>query len=154
MKLSDFTQEQIEEMSALELALILLNEKKDAYDFHDLMNRIAELKELKGEELKNRRTKLFTAMNLDGRFVHLGENHWGLREWYPLDQTNEDLSTTITADDLKDAEEEIVDELGDDLLEDEEKDMELDEVEDDFDELSHDEDTDNSIDDLDAPKDL
>lgn len=155
MKLSDFSQEQIEEMSALELALILLEEKRDAYDFHELYARIAELKEYDESELKNRRTKLFTAMNLDGRFVHLGENHWGLREWYPLDQTNEDLSTTITASDIKEDDEEL-DELDEELLEGEEKDLDYDEVEDELDELSHEDDDDyekdNSFDDFDVPK--
>lgn len=134
MSISDYNEEQIEEMSAVELAFILLGDEKDPYDYQKLINKIADLKSLSPEEKKNRRTKLFTAMNLDGRFVHLGENHWGLREWYPLDQSDEDLSTTVKAP--KKPKEDDFDDFDDDFDED------LENLEDELDELSQEEDAD------------
>lgn len=134
VSITDYNEEQIEEMSAVELAYILLEDEKDPYDYQKLFAKIAELKDMSEKDKKNRRTRLFTSMNLDGRFVHLGENHWGLREWYPLDQTDEDLSTTVKAP--KRSKEEQGDEL------DEGHDDSLEDIEDELDELSHEEDAD------------
>ncbi|MFB4163341.1 DNA-directed RNA polymerase subunit delta [Alteribacillus sp. JSM 102045] len=135
MSISDYNEEQIEEMSAVELAHILLGDEKNPYDYQKLINRIADLKNLSPEEKKNRRIKLFTAMNLDGRFVHLGENHWGLREWYTLDQSDEDLSSTVKAPKKSKADD--FDEFEDDF-----EDEDLEDIEDELDELSQEEDAD------------
>ncbi len=134
VSISDYNEEQIEEMSAVELAHILLGDEEKPYDYQELIKKISDLKSLSPEEKKNRRTKLFTAMNLDGRFVHLGENHWGLREWYPLDQSDEDLSTTVKAPKKPKADD--YDEFEDDFDED------LEDIEDELDELSQEEDAD------------
>ncbi|SFQ02429.1 DNA-directed RNA polymerase subunit delta [Salibacterium halotolerans] len=132
MSISDYNEEEIEEMSAIELAHILLEEENQPYEYGSLMNRIAKLKGMAVEETKNRQTKLFTSMNLDGRFVHLGENHWGLRGWYPLDQSDEDLSTTVKSEDTKknqDASDEFEEDFDDDF----------EDIEDELDELSQEE---------------
>ncbi|MGY4688385.1 DNA-directed RNA polymerase subunit delta [Salibacterium sp. K-3] len=132
MSISDYNEEEIEEMSAIELAHILLEDEKKPYEYAALVNRIAELKGLTSDQSKNRKTKLFTAMNLDGRFVHLGENHWGLRGWYTLDQTDEDLSHTVQSDDVKKKPDET-DEFDDDF------DDDFEDIEDELDELSQEE---------------
>ncbi|SFL87795.1 DNA-directed RNA polymerase subunit delta [Salibacterium qingdaonense] len=132
MSISDYNEEEVEEMSAIELAHILLEDEKKPYEYGSLMNRIAELKDLSSEETKNRQTKLFTSMNLDGRFVHLGENHWGLRGWYPLDQSDEDLSTTVKMEDTK-KNQEPADEFEEDF------DDNFEDIEDELDELSQEE---------------
>ncbi|WP_252314676.1 hypothetical protein [Sinobaca sp. H24] len=44
MSIRDFTEEQIVEMSAIELAFVLLNEEKKPYDYQQLFNRIVDLK--------------------------------------------------------------------------------------------------------------
>lgn len=142
MSIRDFTEEQIVEMSAIELAFVLLNEEKKPYDYQQLFNRIVDLKGLNHEETSRRRTKLFTAFNLDGRFIHLGENHWGLREWYSLDQSDEELSDTVKpkkpADDDFDLEEET------------ESDDDLEDIKDDLDDYSEKEDADEDEDNLDG----
>ncbi|MFD2707090.1 DNA-directed RNA polymerase subunit delta [Salibacterium lacus] len=132
MSISDYNEEEVEEMSAIELAHILLEDEKKPYEYGSLMNRIAELKDLSSDETKNRQTKLFTSMNLDGRFVHLGENHWGLRGWYPLDQSDEDLSTTVKMEDTK-KNQDPVDDFEEDF------DDNFEDIEDELDELSQEE---------------
>ncbi|SDH88368.1 DNA-directed RNA polymerase subunit delta [Alteribacillus persepolensis] len=134
MSIADYNEEQIEEMSAIELAFILLGDEKNPYNYQELIKKIVDLKNLNPEEEKNRRTRLYTAMNLDGRFVHLGENHWGLREWYPLDQSDEDLSHTVQAPKKSKADE--FDDFDDDF------DNDLEDIEDELDELSQEEDAD------------
>ncbi|MDQ0297798.1 DNA-directed RNA polymerase subunit delta [Salibacterium salarium] len=134
MSISDYNEEQIEEMSAIELAHILLEDESKPYDYSSLIDRISDLKGLDQNEKRNRRTKLFTAINLDGRFVHLGENHWGLRNWYPLDQTDEDLSTTVKAPAKKQNQDDGLDDFGDEDFDDD-----FEDIEDELDELSHEE---------------
>ncbi|SFE62006.1 DNA-directed RNA polymerase subunit delta [Alteribacillus iranensis] len=134
VSITDFDQEQIEEMSAVELAYVLLEEESEPYDYQKLFARIAELKDMTPEEKKNRMTRLFTSLNLDGRFVHLGENHWGLRERFPLDQSDEDLSMTVQAPKRPK-------EMDDDEFEEDAVDG-LEDIEDELDELSHEEDAD------------
>nr|WP_275899603.1 DNA-directed RNA polymerase subunit delta [Bacillus piscicola] len=123
-------------MSAVEIAFILLEEEKNPYDYQELFARIADMKDLSPDEKKNRMTKLFTTMNLDGRFVHLGENHWGLREWYPLDQSDEELSTTVKAPKRSKSAESVDDDFEEEL------DDGFEDLEDELDELSHKEDAD------------
>ncbi|WP_026703087.1 DNA-directed RNA polymerase subunit delta [Salibacterium aidingense] len=132
MSISEYNDEEIEEMSAIELAHILMKDENKPYEYLTLINRIADLKGLTPEETKNRKTKLFTAMNLDGRFVHLGENHWGLRGWYPLDQTDEDLSHTVQTEDRRGKQDQD-DEYDDDF------DDDFEDIEDELDELSQEE---------------
>ncbi|WP_185819983.1 DNA-directed RNA polymerase subunit delta [Salibacterium salarium] len=134
MSISDYNEEEVEEMSAIELAHILLDDENQPYDYSNLIARISELKGLGPNETENRRTKLFTAINLDGRFVHLGENHWGLRNWYPLDQSDEDLSTTVKAPAKKQNQEDDIDDFGDEDFDDD-----FEDIEDELDELSHEE---------------
>ncbi|WP_375535862.1 DNA-directed RNA polymerase subunit delta [Alteribacillus sp. HJP-4] len=138
MSISDFKQEQIEEMSAVELALILLGDEKKPYDYQQLIERITKMKKFTKAERDSRTTKLFTAMNLDGRFVHLGQNHWGLREWYPLDQSDDDLSTTVKKPKKR---KKAYDDYDEDFAE-EDFDDDLEDVEDELDELSQEEDAD------------
>ncbi|SDI47486.1 DNA-directed RNA polymerase subunit delta [Natribacillus halophilus] len=122
MTMSELKREQVEEMSAVELAYRVLKEKGEPVHYKDLFSKIAQVKEIETDQLDDRRAKLFTDLNIGGSFVHLGANHWGLKAWYPVDQSEEDLSRTIQAptqntesedntegtdDDLEDIEDEL-----------------------------------------------
>ncbi|WP_157843066.1 DNA-directed RNA polymerase subunit delta [Bacillus sp. FJAT-44742] len=130
MSIRDYSREEVEEMAAVEVAHMLLEQEKKPYPYLQLIDTIAKVKGLNEEEKALRRTKVFTSMNLDGRFVHLGENHWGLKAWYPVDKTDEDLSHTVTDSGKGKAHEDGFDHF-------EDYDEGLEDLEDELDELSH-----------------
>ncbi|SDZ44903.1 DNA-directed RNA polymerase subunit delta [Evansella caseinilytica] len=92
MSIKQYSEEQLKEMAMLEVAYEILNEGKDPFDYHTLLKRVVEAKEITEEEMTKRIAHLYTEMSMDGRFVNIGENRWGLRSWYPFDQTEEELS--------------------------------------------------------------
>lgn len=138
--LDQLTQEEIAEIPMVEIIMHILNTEKKPIDFYALMDKIAEYKGWSNEEKQNRIVQAYTDMNIDGRFVSLGDNQWGLKSWYPVEQTEEELATTIKPkkrkkrlddDDYEDYED--IDEL--DLLDEED---EYDEEEIDYDEEEYD----------------
>lgn len=133
MTIRELDRDEVLEMSAVELAYKVLKEKREPVHYNDLFAEIAEVKQIKKEQMDDRRTKLFTDLNIGGSFVHLGANHWGLKAWYPVDQSEEDLSRTIQASSKGD--EEQGSEQQDDNLED---------LEDELDEIANEDDADNT----------
>ncbi|WP_018923199.1 DNA-directed RNA polymerase subunit delta [Salsuginibacillus kocurii] len=134
MSIKEYSQEQIEEMAAIEVAHILLKEENKPYPYHDLFEKVAKVKNMDENERLERITKVFTTMNIDARFAYLGDNHWGLKAWYSVDQSDEDLSATIKPKKKKAAD------LEDDFVEEDELDEGLEDLEDELDELSQEED--------------
>lgn len=112
----EFSKEELEHKSMLELASIILNKDKKALDFHELFDGVAKLKGLTKKAKDDKIGQFYTEINVDGRFMTVGSNVWGLKEWYPVDQHDEQV-TSIPEDELE-ADEELV-ELGE-----EEKEME------------------------------
>src|SRR5690606_3001052 len=82
-------------MSFIEIAQHIFEEKKEAISFKDLVDEIANYLELSEQEKTTRMLQFYTDLNVDGRFLSLGENRWGLREWYPIDQIDEEIITPI-----------------------------------------------------------
>ncbi|OAT71843.1 DNA-directed RNA polymerase subunit delta [Parageobacillus thermoglucosidasius] len=144
LSLQQYSQEELREMSFVELASLVLSEKKEALSFQQLVNEVAALIGLSEQEIKKRLAQYYTDLNIDGRFICVGENVWGLRVWYPFDQT-EDETVTITKpkkkkkaiddyddydeimddedidyDDLDEFDEDVLDPDEDELLEDDE----------------------------------
>ena len=39
--------------------------------------------------------QFYTDLNTDGRFLNVGENQWGLRDWYSVDDIEEKIAPTI-----------------------------------------------------------
>ncbi|SES19160.1 DNA-directed RNA polymerase subunit delta [Salipaludibacillus aurantiacus] len=140
MSLKDFTEEQLQETSMIEIANELLTEQNNPIEYHSLLKQVGEAKGLSDEQLTNRISHLYTEMSMDGRFVNLGDNRWGLRSWYPFDQTEEDLSQEATKARKKRAKEKEEEEgFYDDLSEDFD---EFEDLEDELDDLANEEDTD------------
>ncbi|QQK78009.1 DNA-directed RNA polymerase subunit delta [Salicibibacter cibarius] len=133
MTIRELDQDEVLERSAVELAYELLKEKREPVHYKDLFAEIAEIKQIKKEQMDERRTKLFTDLNIGGSFVHLGANHWGLKAWYPVDQTEEDLSRTVQPSSKSS------DDQGS-----EHQDNDLEDLEDELDELANEDDADKS----------
>ena len=126
MTLDQLTVEDIKEMSLIEIAFALLKDRevKQAVPFQDLLNEMKELTGFSDEELRTKLSQFYTDLNIDGRFLCIGENQWGLRAWYPYDQIEEETTPQVkvkkkkakkTDDDELDAEE--YDELDEEELE-------------------------------------
>jgi len=140
LSLLQLSKEELKEMSFIEIAEHIFEEKREAIFFKDLVEEIANYLELSEEEKTQRMLQFYTDLNVDGRFLTLGENRWGLREWYPIDQIDEEVITPVKPKKKKKAKLDLDDEDLD--LEDEDLDYDLDEEEDfdDIDELDEEED--------------
>ena len=58
------------------------------------------------EDIENRIVQFYTDLNTDGRFLNVGENLWGLRDWYSVDDIEEKIAPTIQKFDILDDEDE------------------------------------------------
>ena len=61
-----------------------------------MVQEIAQVLGLSQEQVNAKIAQFYTDLNIDGRFINLGENRWGLRSWYPYEQIDEDLASTKT----------------------------------------------------------
>ena len=88
------TKEQVSEMSMVEIAFEILQDQKKPVQFYDLVKQITEIKGLTKTAVEARIAYFYTDMNIDGRFVSLGDNQWGLKTWYPVESSEEELGAT------------------------------------------------------------
>ncbi|MCL1697521.1 MULTISPECIES: DNA-directed RNA polymerase subunit delta [unclassified Lysinibacillus] len=152
MNFREMTKEQLTEESLINLAYAILNEKRASVSFNDLLTIIQELVGYSDEEMKARLLQFYTDINVDGRFLFNQETGWGLREWYKVEQIEEETAPSVKThkkkskaavedeDDLEeDLDEEDIDfdEDFEEFVEDEE---DLDEEDDDKEDIDFDED--------------
>lgn len=163
VSLENLTQEQLQEMSLIEIAYELLLEKKQPMHLNDLVQEIAKLLGATKEEVEANISQFYTDLNIDGRFLNIGGNVWGYKGWYPVEQFEEDFVPAVrtkkkkakaseTEDDFEDLEDEDLEYEDLDDFVDEEEDDSLDEdidddVYDEDDDLVDNEDEDLMIDD-------
>lgn len=95
VSLLDYSKEELLEISLIEVAYELLKDKKEAMAFKDIMDEIQNLLGISEKEVKAKIAQFYTDINIDGRFLGLGDNRWGLRVWYPIEQVEEDVVTEI-----------------------------------------------------------
>jgi DNA-directed RNA polymerase subunit delta len=95
LSLNQYSKEELQEMSMIEVAFEILKEKKQAITFKELMDEITKVLALGKEEVTEKMAQFYTDLNIDGRFMSQGESRWGLRVWYPVDQMEEDNVTTV-----------------------------------------------------------
>ncbi|GER66351.1 hypothetical protein BpJC7_08060 [Weizmannia acidilactici] len=95
MSLRQLPKEELKEMSFIELAEQILEEKKQTISFQDLLAEIGGILGLPDEELRSKMIQFYTDLNIDGKFISLGDNNWGLRAWYPVDQIDEEVTHTV-----------------------------------------------------------
>jgi DNA-directed RNA polymerase subunit delta len=174
LSLAQYSKEELQELSLIEMAHEYLKNSKQPIAFNELINEITNAVGMSQEEIRSRLAQFYTDMNIDGRFLSLGENRWGLRVWYPVDTAEEEVVTVVKPkkkkakkvveedeiEDFDEIDEEEYDELDDfadedDLLDDdddldidEDEDLDLDEdvIEEDEFELDEDEDLDEDLD--------
>lgn len=89
------------ELSMVEVAYAILEVKQEVMDFNQLLVEVQSYMELSDEQLEARMARFYTDLNIDGSFISLGENRWGLRSWYPIDSIDEEIVSSMDDEDLK-----------------------------------------------------
>ncbi|WP_200412038.1 DNA-directed RNA polymerase subunit delta, partial [Virgibacillus salexigens] len=84
--------EQIQNMSMIELASLILLDEKKAIHFKDIFNKLADLRGYSEEEEQATIAQFYTDLNVDGRFITIGENMWGLKRWYPVEHMDVEVT--------------------------------------------------------------
>lgn len=79
------------ELSMIEVAHALLEKKGSLMDFNELLIAVQDYLALSEEELDKKMSTFYTELNTDGSFISPGENRWGLRTWYKVDELNKDF---------------------------------------------------------------
>lgn len=104
MGLEKFDDANKNELSMVEVAHEILQEHGDVLDFADLTNEVQKFMGKSDEDIRERLTQFYTDLNVDGSFISLGDNLWGLREWYPYDSIDEALVHNEEDDDRSESE--------------------------------------------------
>lgn len=91
----EMTTAQLQEESLIDLGFAILEDKKNSLTLSELFSEIQKLNGLTDEEMAARKPQFYTDMNIDGRFLATAENQWGLREWYPVEQIEEETAPTV-----------------------------------------------------------
>ncbi|MBE7104045.1 DNA-directed RNA polymerase subunit delta [Bacillus cereus] len=160
MGFKQYSPEELKECSMIEVVHSVLGNKRQATTFNELVQEIAQVLGLSQGQVNTKLAQFYTDLNIDGRFINLGENRWGLRSWYPYEQIDEEIlpqpkpkkkrkveedgfDDYIEEDDVEEVEEEEVEEVADldKVLEDEDADDDddLDDLEEDNEDFAEEE---------------
>jgi len=141
------TKEQLKEESFIDLGYAVLEEKHESLTLQELLDEIRSLNGFTHAQMKERMLQYYTDMNIDGRFLAISENRWGLREWYPVEQIEEETAPTVKVrkkkskasddDELDDTDEDEItfEDDFDEFVEDADDDFDLDDDDDDDDDV-------------------
>lgn len=94
MSLKNYSHEDIKKMSMIEISNLVLSDKKETIPFKELFDEIASLKEFTDDQKTDYIAQFYTDINIDGRFVNTGSNHWGLKRWYPVKEVIKETQPT------------------------------------------------------------
>ncbi|CAM4111677.1 DNA-directed RNA polymerase subunit delta [Listeria booriae] len=116
MDLSQLTKEERDELSLIEVAHYVLETKREVMPFQSIVDEITKFLGLSDDEMRDKLVQFYTDMNIEGNFISLGNNTWGLRAWYPIDAIDEEVQTQTKTkkrksddDDDEDIDEDILD---------------------------------------------
>lgn len=81
--------EEARDMALVDLAYEILKAGGNPLHYRELMQEISQLRGMTEEDIQSVIAMLYTEINIDGRFLCIGNNTWGLKRWYPVDKTAE-----------------------------------------------------------------
>ncbi|WP_449355029.1 DNA-directed RNA polymerase subunit delta [Virgibacillus natechei] len=90
MSLKQYSHEDVKQMAMIELAGSVLADEKKSLHFKDLFDKVTGMKDFSEEKKTAIIAQFYTDLNVDGRFITLGENMWGLKRWYPVEKMDEE----------------------------------------------------------------
>lgn len=123
MKISEYTKEMMDEHSFIDMAYLYLSERGKDVGLYDMIDEFQKMGHYSDDEIETRVLQFYTDLNTDGRFLSTGENLWGLRDWYSVDDIEEKIAPTVQKFDVLDEDEDDANIV---LLGEEEVDDELD----------------------------
>ena len=141
MNIREMTKEQLIEESMIDIAYAVLAERKEPLTLLQLMDAIRKLNGVTERVMRTKLQQFYTDMNIDGRFLAINDNRWGLREWYPVDQIEVETAPVVKVRKKKKKKALLED---DDIIEDEDDEDEL--FDEEFDELIDEDDEDDDDD--------
>lgn len=94
MELKTLAGQRKNELSWIEVAYAILEESGEIHHFNDLLMKLQEYLELNDDELNRFMARFYTDLNIDGRFISVGDNRWGLRLWFAIDEIDEETATS------------------------------------------------------------
>ncbi|MDU0451996.1 DNA-directed RNA polymerase subunit delta [Staphylococcus chromogenes] len=106
MKLQDYTQEMVDEKAFIDMAYTLLTEKNETMNLYDIIDEFKQIGHYEDNQIEDRIVQFYTDLNTDGRFLSVGDNVWGLRDWYSMDDIEEKIAPTIQKFEILDEEDE------------------------------------------------
>lgn len=98
--------ENISQMSLLEIAIKLMEQKKTKQNIKTLMKEVLEMKGLDDED-KSLATQLYIDITTSSKFVYMGDGEWDLKIRQSLDEFDKDGSAFNNKDELFEDEEDI-----------------------------------------------
>ncbi len=108
MRIDNYSKEMMDENSFIDMSYIYLQDKGEDTDLYDIVDKFKEVGGYNDEEIEDRILQFYTDLNTDGRFLSTGENIWGLRDWYSVDDISDKVAPTIHKIELATEEDEIV----------------------------------------------
>lgn len=95
MELEVFAGQEKSELSMIEVARAILELRGRDHEmyFSDLVNEIQAYLGKTDLEIREALPYFYSDLNTDGSFIPLGENKWGLRSWYAIDEIDEEIIT-------------------------------------------------------------
>ena len=128
--------ENYSELSLLEVAVKILEEKNAPINIYDLIAEVLNRKGLTDDENKTLTAKLYVDITTSSKFVYMGDSNWDLKINQSLDEFDKDGSDFNSKEDYVEDEEETLDE--DEELDDLDEEDEDDDREDEEDDLEDD----------------
>lgn len=141
--------ENISQMSLLEVAISLMEQKRSVQNIYALIKEVLEMKGIVDED-NTYATQLYIDITTSSKFVYMGNDEWDLKLRQSLDEFDKDGSAYNVNEDL---DEDEVEDLDEDDLDDEDLDDLDDEDEDDLDDEDNEDLDDDSYDDEDESDD-
>jgi DNA-directed RNA polymerase subunit delta len=92
LKLSVFDHQKKSELSMIEVAYAILKNNEHEMNFKDLYKEVGKYLGKKKKDLDQAIVPFYTDLNVDGSFISLGNDVWGLREWYPFESVDEETN--------------------------------------------------------------
>lgn len=91
MGLADFKDVDRNELSMIEVAHAILEDRGERMAFADIVNDMQKYLNKSDEEIRQRLPQFYTDINTDGRFISMGENVWALRTWFKFEAVDEEV---------------------------------------------------------------